>query len=180
MIHYTLDDVQTLMRALRDPDTGCPWDLKQTLATIVPHTIEEAYEVAHAIESGDTDDIVQELGDLLFQVIFYTQLGQESGDFGWQAVVDTLVTKLLRRHPHVFPDGTLASAGLSQTGIDEQRVKVNWEAIKREERVAKEKTSLLADIPSALPAITRANKLQKRAATVGFDWTSVGAGFGQN
>lgn len=175
---YTIDDLRYLMRRLRDPQTGCPWDLKQRFETIVPHTLEESYELADAIERGDRDQIRQELGDVLFQVIFYSQLGDESGDFGFPDIVDELVAKLVRRHPHVFPDGTLyGEAGAGPAATREADVHHNWEAIKQEERREKAQHSLLDDVPLALPALSRSAKLQKRAARVGFDWDDVGAVF---
>ena len=166
---YSVEDLQYLMAQLRNPDGGCPWDLKQSFASIVPSTIEEAYEVAEAIEQEDFEHLHEELGDLLFQVIFYAQLGREEGHFDFSRIVDTLVRKLVRRHPHVFPSGELY--GENQTAdIDEQQVKANWEAIKAAERQAKGEGGILAGVASGLPATTRAVKLQKRASQVGFDW----------
>lgn len=170
---YQLDDLLHLMARLRDPQNGCPWDLKQNYATIVPHTIEEAYEVADAIERGDFDHLPGELGDLLFQVVYYSQLAREEGRFEFAQVVDGITTKLIRRHPHVFPDGDLYGA-VDVPKLDEAAVKLRWEAIKAEERAehaaAPEQLSLLDDVPNALPSLSRAIKLQKRAAQVGFDW----------
>ncbi len=171
MADYTIDDLIYLMSRLRDPETGCPWDIKQTFATIVPHTMEEAYEVADAIEQADWTHLNDELGDLLFQVIFYAQLGKEEQHFDFSTIVSNLVTKLIRRHPHVFPDGTLQSR--SDQELSEEQIKKNWEAIKQQERDAKGDTGdsrVLDDVPRALPALSRAAKLQKRAAQVGFDW----------
>lgn len=172
---YTLDDLLNLMVRLRDPTDGCPWDLKQNFASIVPHTLEEAYEVADTIEREDWEHLPSELGDLLFQVVFYARLGQEEQRFGFDEIVDTLVRKLIRRHPHVFPEGTLESRRSSES-IDEQDVKATWEAIKEQERGDKpqQEPRVLDDIPMALPALNRAEKLQKRAARVGFDWGDVG------
>ena len=169
---HSLEDLLQLMRDLRDPEHGCPWDLKQDHASIVPHTLEEAYEVADAIERGDVSDLQQELGDLLFQVVFYAQLSQEKGDFDFHGVVDAITAKLLRRHPHVFPDGTLASAGVADLKLSEAEIKRNWEKIKQQERREKTQHSITDDVPRALPALTRANKLQRRVAHVGFDWTN--------
>jgi MazG family protein len=169
---YSLDDLLFLMARLRDPNGGCPWDLKQTYATIAPSTIEEAYEVVDAIERKDYAHLKEELGDLLFQAIFYSQLAKEENLFNFADVIDILVSKLIRRHPHVFPDGRLHSDAAS-AALSEDAVKQNWEAIKSEERKEKGKTGLLADVPTGLPALTRALKLQKRAAQVGFDWPSV-------
>lgn len=170
---YQLNDLLHLMARLRDPQHGCPWDLKQSYATIVPHTIEEAYEVADAIERGDYDHLPGELGDLLFQVVYYSQLAREEGRFEFAQVVDGITRKLLRRHPHVFPDGDLYGAP-DVTKLEEAAVKQRWEELKAEERAKKaaapEQLSLLDDVPTALPSLSRAIKLQKRAAQVGFDW----------
>ncbi|MEZ3184175.1 nucleoside triphosphate pyrophosphohydrolase [Stutzerimonas frequens] len=170
---YQLNDLLHLMARLRDPQHGCPWDLQQNYASIVPHTLEEAYEVADAIQSGDFDHLPGELGDLLFQVVYYSQLAREEGRFDFATVVDAITRKLVRRHPHVFPDGDLyGSPELPR--LDEAAIKQRWEEIKAEERAEKaaapEQLSLLDDVPSALPALSRAAKLQKRAAQVGFDW----------
>ena len=170
---YQLNDLLHLMARLRDPQYGCPWDLQQNYASIVPHTIEEAYEVADAIERGDFEHLPGELGDLLFQVVYYSQLAQEEGRFEFATVVDAITTKLLRRHPHVFPDGDLYGAP-DMARLSEAAVKQRWEEIKAEERAEKaaapEQLSLLDDVPTTLPALSRAAKLQKRAAQVGFDW----------
>lgn len=175
---YTVDDLLYMMSRLRDPETGCPWDLKQSFDTIVPYTLEEAYEVADAIQKKDFPHLKEELGDLLFQVIFYAQMGKEQSHFEFGDIVHTLVTKLVRRHPHVFPSGELHSENNDQVLTDEQ-IKQKWEEIKAQERAEKEASdasnnqainSILSDIPDALPALQRAEKLQKRAATVGFDW----------
>ena len=169
---YTLEDLLHLMARLRDPQYGCPWDLKQNYASIVPHTIEEAYEVADTIERGDFEHLQGELGDLLFQVVYYSQLAHEEGRFEFDGVVDSITRKLIRRHPHVFPTGELY-APVDTPSLDEAQVKSRWEEIKAEERAEKsqpEQLSLLDDVPAALPALSRAAKLQKRAATVGFDW----------
>ncbi len=168
---YSLDDLLYLMSRLRDPETGCPWDIKQTFATIVPHTLEEAYEVADTIEREDWPHLQGELGDLLFQVIFYSQIAREEQRFEFNDIIHTLVEKLIRRHPHVFPEGTLESRRAAGEP-DEAQVSSTWEAIKAEERKDKPvaKVRVLDDIPAALPALNRADKLQKRAARVGFDW----------
>ena len=170
---YTIDDLQTLMARLRDPDGGCPWDLGQNFHTIAPSTIEEAYEVADTIERNDLKHLPEELGDLLFQVIFYSQLGKEEGLFTLEQVVDGIVTKLLRRHPHVFPDGTLDGSRSTQE-IDQNKVNANWEAIKEQERQGKGLSHMLDDVPIDLPALTRAQKLQKRVARAGWDWQQLG------
>lgn len=170
---YQLDDLLHLMARLRDPRHGCPWDLKQSYATIVPYTLEEAYEVADAIERGDFEHLPGELGDLLFQVVYYSQLAREEGRFEFAQVVDGITAKLIRRHPHVFPDGDLYGAP-DAAKLEEAAVKQRWEELKAEERARKaaapEQLSLLDDVPGALPALSRAVKLQKRAAQVGFDW----------
>jgi ATP diphosphatase len=170
---YELPDLLHLMARLRDPQHGCPWDLKQDFRSIVPHTLEEAYEVADAIERGDFEHLPGELGDLLFQVVYYSQLAREEGRFDFAQVIDAITRKLVRRHPHVFPDGDLYGA-LDTPRLDEAAIKERWEDIKAEERAEKaaapEQLSLLDDVPSTLPALSRAAKLQKRAAQVGFDW----------
>ncbi|HXR01412.1 MAG TPA: nucleoside triphosphate pyrophosphohydrolase [Pseudomonas sp.] len=170
---YKLQDLINLMARLRDPQYGCPWDVKQDYASIVPHTLEEAYEVADAIERGDFDDLRGELGDLLFQVVYYCQLAQEQGRFEFAGVVDGITRKLIRRHPHVFPTGDLY-APLETPRLSEDQVKQRWEEIKAQERAEKAQVahplSLLDDVPTVLPALSRAAKLQKRAAQVGFDW----------
>ncbi|AXO87504.1 nucleoside triphosphate pyrophosphohydrolase [Pseudomonas parafulva] len=169
---YALDDLLHLMARLRDPQFGCPWDVEQDYASIVKHTLEEAYEVADAIEQGDLVQLQGELGDLLFQVVYYSQLAREDGRFDFADVVDSITRKLIRRHPHVFPTGDLY-APVDAPRLSEAQVKARWEQIKAEERAEKstpEQLSLLDDVPAALPALSRAAKLQKRAATVGFDW----------
>lgn len=166
-----------VMERLRDPEGGCPWDLEQTYATIAPSTIEEAYEVVDAIERGDYAHLKEELGDLLFQVVFYSQLGREDGRFTFSDIVQELTDKLLRRHPHVFPDGTLESRVDADTGLNEAAVKEQWEAIKQSERDNKGHRGVLSDVPPTLPAMARAYKLQKRAARVGFDWPDVNGVF---
>lgn len=170
---YQLDDLLHLMARLRDPQHGCPWDLQQDFASIVPHTLEEAYEVADAIEQGDFAHLPGELGDLLFQVVYYSQLGRELALFDFAQVVHGITAKLIRRHPHVFPDGDLyGSPDVPRLG--EAAIKQRWEQIKAEERAERaaepQQLSLLDDVPQALPALNRAGKLQKRAAQVGFDW----------
>lgn len=173
---YQLDDLLYLMERLRDPARGCPWDLKQTYTSLLPYTLEEAYEVADAIERADFVHLAEELGDLLFQVVYYSQLAHEEGRFGFHNVVDGITRKLIRRHPHVFPQGIL-HANAAQDALDERQVRQHWEVLKAEERAQKsqqpEQLSLLDDVPHALPALTRAAKLQKRAAQVGFDWREV-------
>jgi ATP diphosphatase len=165
---YSISDLLRIMQRLRDPDHGCPWDLAQDLASIVPSTLEECYELAAAIEAGDYPHVADELGDVLFQVVFYAQLAAERDLFDFDAIVDGLAGKLLRRHPHVFADGAIE--GLVDSSIDAGAVKQQWEAIKAEERSERAQYGVLDDVPVALPALPRAQKLQKRAARVGFDW----------
>ncbi len=155
-----------IMTALRTPVTGCPWDLEQTFATIAPYTIEEAYEVADAIQRGDLADLRDELGDLLLQVVYHARLAEEQSAFDFGDVVMGVTAKMIRRHPHVFGDATAKSAGA---------VKGLWDQIKAQERAAKPQASagVLTDVPVALPALTRAIKLQHKAAKVGFDWPSL-------
>ncbi|HEY6527766.1 MAG TPA: nucleoside triphosphate pyrophosphohydrolase [Cellvibrionaceae bacterium] len=171
---YTLADLITLMSRLRDPVDGCPWDLKQTFSSITKHTLEEVYEVVDAIERNDFSQLRDELGDLLFQIVFYSQLGAEQGVFEFASVVDAITDKLLRRHPHVFPDGTLASRR-QDVALDDTAVKAQWEQLKAAERAKKEQSHLLADIPAALPALLRAEKLQKRVAVAGMDFADITA-----
>lgn len=163
----SIEKLRWIMASLRDPETGCPWDIKQNYSTIVPHTIEEAYEVADAIEQGDKAELEKELGDLLFQVIFYSQLGEEESAFSFDSVVAAVCEKLIRRHPHVFAENDFAN---------EDEIKKNWEEEKSKERKLKnqnENLSILADIPKSLPALSQAAKIQKRCAHVGFDWPDV-------
>jgi len=159
-----IDRLNGIMRTLRNPDGGCPWDVEQTFATIAPCTVEEAYEVADAIERGDWDELKSELGDLLFQVVFHARMAEEQGLFGFDDVVEAIADKLTRRHPHVFGDEAAKTDGAAQ--------KARWEDIKAGERKAKAQHGVLDDVPVGLPALTRAVKLTKRAARVGFDWPS--------
>lgn len=149
-----------LMARLRDPESGCPWDREQTWETIVPHTLEEAYEVADAIARGDREELKNELGDLLFQVAFYSQLAQEEGTFTFADVVAGITEKMIRRHPHVFGDAEYRTAAEQSAA---------WEHIKTAERGGR-RDSVLDGVPLPLPALTRALKLQRKAARVGFDW----------
>ncbi len=157
-----LTRLREIMRALRDPATGCPWDREQDFASIAPFTIEEAYEVAEAIERGTPEQLREELGDLLFQVVFHARLGEERGWFDFDDVATAIADKLVRRHPHVFAGAAIATA------TEQTRA---WEEHKARERAQRtEDRSLLADVPVALPALARASKLGKRAARVHFDW----------
>lgn len=175
-MRYSVEDLLTLMSVLRNAEQGCPWDIKQDWDSIVPHTLEEAYEVADAIERRAFDELPSELGDLLFQVVYYAQFGAEEQRFDFHDIVDTLTAKMLRRHPHVFPDGTLASRrppGVSAEDVQTQHVNSRWESLKADERAERSQQStpsVLDDVPRTLPALSRAAKLSKRAARVGFDW----------
>lgn len=156
--------LRAIMRALRDPATGCPWDIEQTFATIAPYTIEEAYEVADAIARQDWEELKGELGDLLFQSVFHAQMAEEAGLFDLDAVADTMSDKMVARHPHVFGNESREKSAAQQTR--------DWEAIKAAERAGKAEKGTLAGVALGLPALLRAHKLQKRAARVGFDWPS--------
>ncbi len=176
----SIEKLRWIMTKLRDPQTGCPWDVKQDFASITAHTLEEAYEVVDAIEQNDFIELNKELGDLLFQVIFYSQLGQEQQLFDFDSVVAAICEKLIRRHPHVFSDADLST---------DAQIKANWENEKAKERQQKqrqaknnqeghqenhqESISILADIPKNLPALSQAAKIQKRCSHVGFDWHDI-------
>ena len=159
-----VDRLNAIMVKLRDPVGGCPWDVEQTFATIAPYTLEEAYEVADAIERGDMDDLRSELGDLLFQVVFHASMAEEQGLFAFDDVANAIADKLERRHPHVFGDEAAKPDGAAQ--------KARWEDIKAAERKEKAQHGVLDDVPVGLPALARAAKLTRRAARVGFDWPS--------
>lgn len=158
-----------IMTRLRDPETGCPWDLEQDFSTIAPYTLEEAHEVADAIARGDMNNLCEELGDLLLQVVFHAQMAKEQGLFDFDQIAAGIVDKMIRRHPHVFPDGKLDGATVA---IESREVVANWEAIKKAEKAAKgeQHTRILDGITAGLPALTRAEKLQRKAGKVGFDW----------
>jgi nucleoside triphosphate diphosphatase len=163
---YIVDDLLSVMARLRDKETGCPWDVEQSFATIAPYTIEEAYEVADAIARDDLDALKEELGDLLLQVVYHAQMASEEERFGFVDVVDAITRKMIRRHPHVFADASR----------DEFLTRNMWQRIKNEEKAergAAAEGSRLDDVPLALPALARAVKLQTRAADVGFDWPSL-------
>lgn len=167
-----LDRLLTIMQRLRDPEHGCAWDKEQSFASLVPYTLEEAYEVADAIETQDVDGLRAELGDLLFQIVFYAQIAQEQSLFTFADICQGIGDKLIHRHPHIFTEqGSEADSGQLPTseGVLEQ-----WEQIKRQERAQKDQHSALDDIPLAFPALMRAQKIQKRCAAVGFDWTTLG------
>jgi MazG family protein len=164
---YRLEELLGVMARLRDPQTGCPWDLKQSFATIAPYTIEEAYEVADAIAREDIASLKDELGDLLLQVIYHAQLASEDARFDFADVVDAITRKMIRRHPHVFADPSLRET-FETSGL--------WEKIKGEEKAERgeeRSASALDEVPIGLPGLTRAVKLQNRAAKVGFDWPSL-------
>ncbi len=171
-----IGDLIAVMAALRTPVTGCPWDLEQDFRSIAPYTLEEAYEVADAIERGDLPHLKEELGDLLLQVVYHARMAEEQGAFAFADVVEGITTKMVRRHPHVFGDAAARNAGAA---VD------FWETAKAAERTAKarddvatgEPASLLADVPVGLPGLTRALKLQGKAARVGFDWPDIGPVF---
>jgi nucleoside triphosphate diphosphatase len=165
-----IDRLLEIMAALRDPQSGCAWDLQQNFETIAPYTIEEAYEVADAIERGDLDDLRDELGDLLLQVVFHAQMASEAGAFDFGGVVEAITSKLIRRHPHVFGDAR---------DLPPDEIKRAWDRIKAQEKAERQErlggageapAGLLDDVPAAIPALSRAEKLTRRAAKVGFDW----------
>lgn len=175
-----------VMAMLRDAEHGCPWDLEQTIQSLIPYTIEEVYEVVDAIERKNMVDLEDELGDLLFQVVFYSQLTRETDTFSFADLAETVTEKLIRRHPHVFSTGAIESFGES-VNLSPDQVVTNWEKIKGQEREIKrakqrvtdsdvgqsESLSILDEVPRALPALERARKLQKKAARAGFDWTEI-------
>ncbi|MCK0170171.1 nucleoside triphosphate pyrophosphohydrolase [Aliiroseovarius sp. S1123] len=161
-----MDRLREIMRRLRDPETGCPWDIEQEFRTIAPYTIEEAYEVADAIEREAWDELKGELGDLLFQSVFHAQMAEEKGLFSFDDVADTMSDKMVARHPHVFGDENRDKSAEQQTR--------DWETIKAAERAAKAQQGVLDGVAIGLPALLRAVKLQKRAARVGFDWPEIG------
>lgn len=165
-----IDELLELMARLRDAKTGCPWDLRQDFHSVAPHTLEEACEVIDAIEREDYQHLPEELGDLLFQVVFHAQLGRERGWFDFASILSGLVTKLILRHPHVFPDGTLGSRRVPGVSPLPGEIGKTWEQIKQQERIARGETEPLSGIPLTLSALARATKLQKRAARHGFDW----------
>lgn len=159
-----MNNIQKLlevMASLRDPESGCPWDVEQDFASIAPYTIEEAYEVADAIARNDMHDLRDELGDLLLQVVFHARMAEEAGEFDFEDIAGVIADKMLRRHPHVFGTDAQRQAGMADG---------SWEAIKEQERSGKQDASALAGIAIALPALKRAQKLGKRAARAGFDW----------
>lgn len=156
------DELVSIMRRLRSPEDGCPWDLKQTRETLKPYLVEETYEVLEAIDGKDPLEIREELGDLLFQIVFHARLGEERGQFDMEDIIVSIRDKMIRRHPHIFGDVTVS-------GADE--VSENWDALKKKE--GKQRESLLDGVPASLPALLRAYRLQQRAARVGFDWKRI-------
>ncbi|MBF9042051.1 nucleoside triphosphate pyrophosphohydrolase [Rhodobacterales bacterium HKCCE4037] len=158
--------LRAIMARLRDPVHGCPWDVEQTFASIAPYTIEEAYEVADAIERGDMEELKGELGDLLFQSVFHAQMAEDAGHFDFDDIAQAIGDKMIARHPHVFGDESNAKSADQQVA--------DWESVKAAERAAKARGGVLDDVALGLPALMRAEKLQKRAARVGFDWPEIG------
>lgn len=174
-----MEKLLNIMALLRDKKSGCPWDLEQTHQSLVKYTLEEVYEVVDAVENGTTAQLKDELGDLLFQVVFYAQIAEEDGEFDFNEIVDVISDKLVRRHPHVFPEGRIENFGQDQN-LSAEDVVVNWEAIKGQEREANRAetsdhgvASILDGVPMTMPALERGLKLQKRAASVGFDWDNL-------
>ncbi|SJN53110.1 Nucleoside triphosphate pyrophosphohydrolase [Vibrio ruber DSM 16370] len=163
---HPIEQLKQIMAQLRDPESGCPWDQKQTFDSIVPHTVEETYEVIDAIHARDWENLQEELGDFVFQAIFYSQLAQEQGLFDFDDVIRSVNEKLIRRHPHVFSDQVFA---------DEAAIRANWEKIKSEEKssAGREEQSILDGVPKSLPALSRAYKLQAKCAKHGFDWDTL-------
>ena len=161
-----IDRLRAIMARLRDPETGCPWDIEQDFRSIAPYTIEEAYEVADAIEREDWEELKGELGDLLFQSVYHAQMAEEAGHFTFDDVATAIADKMVDRHPHVFGDESREKSAEQQTR--------DWEAVKAAERAKKAKGGVLDDVALGLPALMRAEKLQKRAARVGFDWPEIG------
>ena len=169
-----IDRLLEIMAALRDPKTGCPWDVEQSFRSIMPYTLEEAYEVLDAIERDDMDDLREELGDLLLQVVFHARMAEEQGSFDFGNVVEAITHKMIRRHPHVFGDAEARSAGMAKGSWN--RIKAEEKAERAERRAnlgldTKEFSGFLDDIPTNFPALVRALKLQQKAAKVGFDWS---------
>lgn len=170
--HEKITELLKVMSLLRDKEHGCAWDLKQSFKSIAPHTLEECYEVIECIEQEDFQHLPEELGDLLFQVVFYAQMANELDLFNFDDICGVITNKLLARHPHVFPDATIDSFG-KKNSLSPEQVEANWEKIKQQERQKQDSAglpSLLDDIPQALPALLRAKKIQSRAAIGGFDW----------
>ncbi len=177
--HYSLNDLLHLMSRLRAPQGGCPWDLEQNFHSIVPSTIEELYEVVELIEAERFDELPDELGDLLFQIVFYAQLGREQGLFNFDDVIDAITRKLLRRHPHVFVDGDLYGAVRQGPAPEKSVLGEQWQQIKAAEKAQRSEqpnppvAPLWGDLPAGLPALAAAQKISAQAARLGFDWPTV-------
>ena len=172
-MHYHFKDLVYLMSRLRDPETGCSWDLEQDFHSIAPYTLEETCELLDAIANHDHDNLREELGDVLFQVVFHAQMAREQSLFDLEDVVDEIVRKMIRRHPHVFPDGTLDSVRGHDDTISPDQVTDQWQQIKTMEKEKAASTGVSDGIPAALPSLERARTIQKNAAKVGFDWAAV-------
>ncbi len=173
-----MEKLLNIMQALRDPQSGCPWDIKQDFRSIVPYTLEEAYEVADAIENGNMQELKSELGDLLFQVVFYAQMAKEKGEFDFNEVVEAISDKLISRHPHVFDNVDCKDEAKLHEAWEQAKAKERDEAKAREQigqetQEVENKASILDGVANALPALKRAQKLQKRAAREGFDWPEI-------
>ncbi|PWL17890.1 nucleoside triphosphate pyrophosphohydrolase [Falsochrobactrum shanghaiense] len=169
-----IDRLLEIMAALRDPETGCPWDVEQDFRTIAPYTLEETYEVLDAIERNDMDDLREELGDMLLQVVFHARMAEEKGDFAFGDVVEAITRKMIRRHPHVFGDSEARSAGMAKGAWNRIKAAEKAERAERRKQLGletKDKEGYLDDIPRAFPALLRALKLQQKAARIGFDWS---------
>lgn len=177
-MNESLAKLQYVMTCLRDPELGCNWDKKQTFKSIAPYTLEEAYEVIDAIEKEDLEHLKEELGDLLFQIVFYAQMAQEEGRFNFDDVAASITEKMLRRHPHVFPDGDINRFG-EAINLTEEQVADQWQTIKAQEKAQRERIqkvtddSLLEEVPTSMPALMQAVKLQKEVAKYGFDWPTI-------
>ena len=170
--NYVLDDLKYVVERLRDPETGCPWDTQQNFESLQDYLLEEVYEVIDAISSKNFIGLKEELGDLLFQIIFLAQIGQERGLFDFDKVVDGLTKKLIDRHPHVFPNGSLTAIPSGQNKIPSSKLMDDWERKKIKKRQESGLQSVLDDVPNAMPALMRAGKLQKRASLLGLDWSN--------
>ncbi|BFM51012.1 nucleoside triphosphate pyrophosphohydrolase [Marinomonas sp. THO17] len=164
--------LEYLMACLRDKEFGCSWDKKQTYQSIAPYTLEETYEVIDAIEKADYEHLKEELGDLLFQVIFYAQIAKEEGRFNFDDVVNAIVNKMLRRHPHVFPDADLQRFG-EVCHLSEEEISAQWQSIKAQEKAEQAPQGVLDEVPVSMPALMQAVKLQQKAAKFGFDWPEI-------
>ncbi|MCB5161627.1 nucleoside triphosphate pyrophosphohydrolase [Marinomonas algarum] len=174
----TIERLRRLMGCLRDKQYGCAWDQQQTYKTIAPYTLEETYEVLDAIEREDFDHLKEELGDVLFQVIFYAQMAEEEQRFTFDDIVEGIIEKMLRRHPHVFPDGDMARFG-EPISLTEAQIAEQWQTIKAQEKAQKgtQASSMLDEVPVSMPAMMQAVKIQKKVAKVGFDWSDIGPVF---